>query len=148
MAENTVMRVQTGQLGRRPTSTIFKILQEHSERLQKLYAEGTYKFISPLDDNLRLLVIVLALYPIVYEEFYIVAAEFVVATFSLLTTVKLSWYLLLCSFSVGKKSKRSSALRALKRPLSTMTTPVSLQKFNLGVLVSTCFTLKMLFTTV
>lgn len=105
MAENTVMRVQTGQLGRRPTSTIFKILQEHSERLQKLYAEGTYKFISPLDDNLRLLVIVLALYPIVYEEFYIVAAEFVVATFSLLTTVKLSWYLLLCSFSVGKNLK-------------------------------------------
>ena len=105
MAENTVMRVQTGQLGRRPTSTIFKILQEHSERLQKLYAEGTYKFISPLDDNLRLLVIVLALYPIVYREFYIVAAEFVVATFSLLTTVKLSWYLLLCSFSVGKNLK-------------------------------------------
>ena len=88
MAENTVMRVQTGQLGRRPTSTIFKILQERSERLQKLYAEGTYKFISHLDDNLRLLVIVLALYPIVYEEFYIVATEFVVATFSLLTTVK------------------------------------------------------------
>lgn len=52
MAENTVMRVQTGQLGRRPTSTIFKILQEHSERLQKLYAEGIYKFIFPLDDNL------------------------------------------------------------------------------------------------
>ena len=71
--------------------------------------------------------IVLALYPIVYEEFYIVAAEFVVATFSLLTTV---------------------TLRALKRPLSTMTTHVFLQKFNLGVLVSTCFTLKMLFTTV
>ena len=100
MAENTVMRVQTGQLGRRPTSTIFKILQEHSERLQKLYAEGTYKFISPLDDNLRLLVIVLALYPIVYEEFYIVAAEF-----SLLITVKQSWYLLLCLFSDSKNLK-------------------------------------------
>ena len=100
MAENTVIRVGTGQLGRRPTNTIFKILHERTERLQKLYAEGRLSTCLKFSSTHVIIV--------VQNPFCLNLLTFVLI-YSLLACVKNDKYEV-CGFFIGPRSLDRSDL--------------------------------------